>query len=783
MSKTTNDLLRETGDATSVGACAADGLDFRLALDQIPGLVWTAAPDGYIEYLNLRWCEYTGLPMEQASGWGWQSAVCPADLPALLQTWRGVLASGQAGEAIARLRRHDGVLRWFLFRAVPLRDDAGRLLRWYGQTTDIEERKQAETRLEQSEERYALAMAAIGSGHWDWLPCEARLYASPRLLSMCGLPASAAFVDWQHFSASLPIHADDREQWDSAVRNHMSGRLAEFKLEIRTHVDGSIHWFEFRGLASCRADGQLERWTGSVADVTGRRRAELNLRESQERFSLAVEGSHDGIWDWDVVSNKMFLSQRAQKLYGITVGPNLRDFDDWAALIKLHPDDEVRHCRQLNDYLAGRAAMFDCEFRSRHLDGHYHWLHVRGVCVRDGSGRATRMAGSVSDIDARKRAEAALQRSQRLDAIGILAGGIAHDFNNILGSILGFSEIALRRTRKGSQVRVDLECIVSQVDRGRALVGRILAFSRTGGGKKCMVHIEGIVHEWLNILSATAPASIRIQSSMSSGRASVIGDPTQIHQVLMNIGSNALHAMGSIGELRIEISRQFRNHQHNVTTGRVEPGEYVVLQVRDTGHGIAPDIRDRIFDPFVTTKDVGAGTGLGLSLVHGIVTEMGGAIDVDSEVGQGSCFTIYLPCSGDAGSSNIVKLPELPRGRHQQVLIVDDEEALVHITTKTLGDLGYVPVGFTSSSEALAAFRAHPDRFDAIITDESMPGLTGTSLIRAVRALRQTVPVILVSGYLGGTVAINAEAAGASCVLNKPLSQRELAEALAKVIS
>jgi CheY-like chemotaxis protein len=207
-----------------------------------------------------------------------------------------------------------------------------------------------------------------------------------------------------------------------------------------------------------------------------------------------------------------------------------------------------------------------------------------------------------------------------------------------------------------------------------------------------------------------------------------------------------------------------------------------VLDVADTGTGIAPEILDRIFDPFFTTKEVGTGTGLGLSLVHGIVAEVGGAIDVASKLGAGSSFTVYLPRTGDAEASSHREEPELPRGDGQRVLLVDDEEPLVKLATRTLQELGYAPVGFTSSSAALAAFRADPERFDALITDERMPGMSGSALIREVRGIRERIPIVLMSGYVGGAVASGAREAGAEEVLKKPLSARDLATSLARVL-
>jgi len=296
------------------------------------------------------------------------------------------------------------------------------------------------------------------------------------------------------------------------------------------------------------------------------------------------------------------------------------------------------------------------------------------------------------------------------------------------------------------------------------------------------VHVEKVVCEALNLLTPKLPETVRVDASFAAGRAALLGDPTQVHQVAMNLGTNAAQAMAHGGVLSVSVSLQRFEATRAATIGGVDKGEYIVLRVADTGVGIAPDIVERVFDPFFTTKEVGSGTGLGLSLVHGIVTQVGGAIDVTSTIGRGSTFTVYLPRSGDAADPDDNAELELPRGEGQRVMVIDDEELLVNLATRALEELGYVPVGFTSGTAALAAFRAQPQRFDALITDERMAGVSGSALIREVRSIRSSIPVVLMSGYVGGGVASRAREAGADDVLKKPLLARDLAASLARVL-
>src|SRR6267142_2148706 len=420
---------------------------------------------------------------------------------------------------------------------------------------------------------------------------------------------------------------------------------------------------------------------------------------------------------------------------------------------------------------------------SSDLDGKVRWLNQKGRAFLGHDGKPVRSIGFMFDVTERKQAEGELRkleqklrRAQRLEAMGTLAGGIAHDFNNILHAILGYGEIAVGAARKRTRLRHAVDSIVAAGERGRRLVDRILAFSRSGGAERVAVHVEEVVREALNQVAATLPKKVTVASRLRAERAAMLGDSTQVHQVVMNLANNAVQAMPHGGVLRVELEVQQLVSERQASIGSIAPGEYIVLRVSDTGTGIPPGVFEHMFDPFFTTKQISVGSGLGLSLVHGIVVNVGGAIDVATEPGTGSTFTVYLPRHGDAPTTTLVKRRPLPRGSGQRVLVVDDEEPLVRLATETLKQLGYAAVGFTSSAAALAAFRADPQRFDAVLTDERMPGLSGTTLIREMRVVRDAIPAVLMSGYLG------IESVEADVVVRKPLSARELAASMARAL-
>jgi len=516
---------------------------------------------------------------------------------------------------------------------------------------------------------------------------------------------------------------------------------------------------------------------------------ERALRESEERYALAMEGANEGHWDWDVATDRLFLSPKMKTLGGQSADSVITTRTAWLAQIVIHPDDMPRFDAALRDHFAGSTPHYECEYRVRQPDGEWRWVLARGRCLRDASGRPYRFVGSAIDVTAEKQAqvdkehlEAQLRQSQKMEAIGTLAGGIAHDFNNILGAILGYGELAHQHAAAGSALRRYLDNVMHAAGRAKTLVERILGFSRSGLGERVPVNVQSVIEETLELLAASLPAGIRLEKTLEAGDAAVIGDATHLHQVAMNLCTNALHAMEHGGVLGVVLERAELSEQRALSRGILPPGAYVRLVVSDTGTGIPPAVLERMFDPFFTTKGVGEGTGLGLSLVHGIVAELGGAIDVATRPEKGTKFEIWLPVAGEAGRPAAEAVRELPRGHGETVMIVDDERPLVALAKEMLAALGYQPVGFESSSAALQAFQAEPQRFDLMLTDEAMPDLVGTELAHQIRRIQPTLPIILMSGHGGAQLTRRAAAVGAQEVLRKPLQGRDLAESLARVL-
>jgi len=380
--------------------------------------------------------------------------------------------------------------------------------------------------------------------------------------------------------------------------------------------------------------------------------------------------------------------------------------------------------------------------------------------------------------------EEQLHQTQKMEAIGALAGGIAHDFNNILTAISGYAELANLETPEGSKAKDNLRQSIKATHRARDLVQQILAFSRQSKQERKPLDIRPIIKEVLKLLRASLPSTIEIRQNMEGDLGVIEADPTQIHQVLMNLCTNAAQAMSDDGGvLEVSLTKFDMDRGTLAFYPDLEPGPYLKLRVSDTGHGMPPEILQRIFDPYFTTKEPGKGTGLGLTVVHGIVKSHGGAIGVASEPGKGTSFDVYLPRVDIVIRPVEVERLEPPLlGGRERVLFVDDEKAIVEIGQKMLERLGYEVVGRTSSVEALELFRAKPESFDLVITDLTMPNMTGDKLAQELLNLRPDTPIILCTGFSERITEEKAKSLGIREFIMKPLVMKDLAKVMRRVL-
>jgi PAS domain S-box-containing protein len=519
----------------------------------------------------------------------------------------------------------------------------------------------------------------------------------------------------------------------------------------------------------------------------GLARRERALQQSEKRYRAMIEHSADAVILTKPGQGGIFYaSPSVERLTGYTL-EFLRGRDPMDVF---HPDSgSGGSAATLRDgMLLTPGALVTNEVQVQCRDGSWKWIeYTASNLLHEPSVGAVVM--NFRDISERKSAETErtrleqrLRQAEKMEAVGRLAGGIAHDFNNILGGILGYVEMLVEGTAPGSPLRRYAENVLAAANRASALVEQILWYSRSQSGKRAPVELDRIVAETLELVRGSLAAGIRLEASLPAAPLCVMGDSTQLHQVIMNLCTNAIHAMGERGTLRVTLVATEEAAERTLAQSTLQPGNYARLTVEDTGSGMDLATRARVFEPFFTTKEVGKGTGLGLSLVYGIVTDSSGAIDVASEPGRGSTFTIYLPLVESPAEAANEASPPIPRGNGERILLVDDEKALVAVTSEVLKHLGYEPIPFPDGATALAEFEAAPERYDALVTDEVMSGLSGTELARSVRRRRADLPIVLVSGYVGPMMTERAATAGVNEILKKPIHSRDIAAALARVL-
>lgn len=566
------------------------------------------------------------------------------------------------------------------------------------------------------------------------------------------------------------------------------------KVQVEGGVFGSLCFASSHPRLSMFCDGDkdflqlMARWIGGELE---RQQAENALRTSAERYNMAVEGSQDGLWEARVLPDKSeyhpdtpcWFSPRFKKLLGYQD----HEFENTSGSFysHLHPDDKDRVMESIRAHVQKKVP-YDLEYRLRTKDGAFKWFSARGQATWDPSGNPIGMAGSLRDITQQKQLESYLRQSQKLEAVGTLAAGVAHDFNNILMAILGYTQLALATPPGSSRIRHHLEEILVGSERAKHLVQQILMFTRQTEPERKPIQLQPILLESLGLLRASLPSNIEIRSRFETENAVLLGDATQLHQVMMNLGTNAEFAMRENGGvLEIHAEEIQPNEEFLATHLGLSSGPYARLKIMDTGTGIAPNVLPRIFDPFYTTKGVGEGTGMGLAAVHGIVTSHGGVVEVDSQPEGGTTFSIYFPLL--QGHLSDCKQPKeleinLPRGQGE-ILFVDDEECLARLGKELLESLGYRATVLTDSVEAVALVRQAPKRFRAVITDQTMPKLTGEEMISHLLHVNPQMPILVCTGFSHNLDLDKAKALGAAAFLMKPVQKEELAMTLAEVLS
>ncbi len=516
--------------------------------------------------------------------------------------------------------------------------------------------------------------------------------------------------------------------------------------------------------------------TFTALDITERKQAEADLQDSEERFRTALEANPDPFILYDMDGQVIFFNPAFTRVFGWTLEEQLGQKMDQFVPKKNWPETRM----MIETVLAGKSvsATETCRYTK---DGKIIPVIISGAVYHDRQGNPAGSIINLRDISEQKRLQSQLQQAQRMEAIGTLAGGIAHDFNNILSAVIGYTEIALNDVEKDSLLQSNLKEVLNAGARAKDLVKQILTFSRQAEQELKPVQIKIAVNEALKLIRASLPTTIEIHQTVESNSA-VLADLTQMHQVVMNLCTNASHAMQAAGgTLRVSLVDVEIESDFAAGHPGLLPGPYIQLSVMDTGHGMTSEVLNRIYDPFFTTKEKGEGTGMGLSVVHGIVKSHGGEVIVHSEPGKGTSFEIYFPAIEKTEIRKTDAVLPLAIG-NERILFVDDEPSLVHIGKQILKPLGYKVEARTSSLEALELFKVKSEKFDLVITDMTMPKMTGDDLAREILKIRTNIPIILCTGYSKKISEGKVEALGVRALVMKPIVAEQLATIVRRVL-
>jgi PAS domain S-box-containing protein len=512
-------------------------------------------------------------------------------------------------------------------------------------------------------------------------------------------------------------------------------------------------------------------------DITRRRRGEQALRESEERYRTAIESASDGI---ALVREglHMYVNRKFVEIFGYK---DPEEIIGKPLALTVHPDDLESVSKMNAMRLEGHPVPSLYEFKGIRKDGTPRFIEISATTTTfRGESVALTYLRDITDY---KRLEEELRRSQKMEAIGTFASGIAHDFNNILAGIIGFTEMTLDDISPNDPTHRRMERVLKAGQRGHDLVKQILTFSRQTGKETKIVAFGLAIEEALHLLRAVLPSTIDIRKTFTSVEDTIIADPIQLQQVLMNLCTNAAYAMRArSGVLEVGIADADVSEEEAFAHADMKPGRYIRLSVSDTGSGISAHDMKKIFDPFFTTKGPGEGTGLGLSVTHGIVKNHGGHVRVYSEPEKGTVFHIYLPKT-EAATPEETSLSRIAERGQERILFVDDEEMLVEMNCQRLERLGYTVVASTNGREALDIFKTDPQKFDLVITDYTMPQMTGVELARALVEVRPDIPIILCSGLNERIATEQTAAPGIRAFIAKPSGRQKLAELIRKVLS
>ncbi len=762
---------------------------FSFAINASSDAVWEMNPLAQTLEYSARWYEMLGYSDQEfpMTFERWRRMCHPADFLGTQKMLQRVYASlsntGYTSEF--RLRHRDGTWVWILSRGKVMRRDlAGFPLLVVGTNTNISKRKLAEEALKVSEERYrtlfeAASISIVIIKNDAVIDCNQKTLEMFRCTrqAIIGQAPSTLFVGQQPDGQSSEV-----PRGFSEVAQGPIGQLEG----LQSRFDGT-HFYAEVNLSTFELSGELYAQM-RIRDVTTRKNSEKFLRESEFRFRSFYNTNPEGIILVDfqgfvLDANKAFLQESGFSLTEVTH----RHFKELVPQAH-HPLLQ----KAIASLQSGISQSEPLEVSYFTKQGVLTPVVIKGWVVTDEKSSPLYLGIFIRDLTKEKTLavknvslEMQVMQAQKNEAIGTLAGGIAHDFNNILGGISGFSQLALLQepSTLGDKERGYIQRVLEASARAKALVQQILRFSRHNNIEMKSINLTPVIKESIHLLRSTLPTSIEIKQQVDIEDDCIVGDSTQIHQVVMNLGTNAYHAMRETGgRLTVSLERAILAAPKEFMTMKIPPGEYLKLRVMDTGTGMPPSVLQRIFEPYFTTKKVNEGTGLGMAVTLGIIKSHKGLIEIQTAVGQGTSFDVFLPLTQIEPTDSEQDAETLPRGRGERVLIVDDEVFFLEVVEESLRLLGYQVRSSQSSLKTLETFMGDPEGYDLLITDQSMPEMTGAQLAQEIRKISSTLPIILCTGYSETVTEQSASYYGITSFLMKPVNVHDLAKTVHEVL-
>lgn len=738
---------------------------FQQLADNITDAFWIRSPDfSEVQYVSPAFEKIWGRSVAnlKANPHQWTEFIFAEDRERVLTAFAELTRDAASLEIEYRIVRPDGELRWIRVRGFQIRNAADQLIRHIGVVTDITEWRQATDALRASESEFRTLAEAMPQIVWITRPDGGTFYLNQQWSAYTGRPTEESLG--QRWIESL--HPEDQQPamaaWVNATAN-----ASVFSMEMRIQrADGIYRWWLCRAVPLIDSAGRVLKWLGTGTDIH-------DLKLAQEQMSqqaALLDVAQDAILVKDLENRIIYWNKGAERAYGWTSQEAVG-----RSSTELLRENQIFHDEAQATLFAN--GQWHGEIVSKTKSGSEVNVDSRWTLVKDAHGQAKSILSIRTDITAKKKLEAQFLRVQRMESIGTLAGGIAHDLNNVLAPIMMSVEMLtdIAKTPEDKSLVVTLQ---SCTQRGANLIKQVLSFARGLDGKRVAVNVLHIIRDIENIIRDTFPKGIAFEIERPREVGTVLGDPTQLHQVFMNLCVNARDAMPVGGKLKVTFENVVLDDLYADLNPDAKAGAYTAVTVADTGSGIPLAIQSKIFEPFFTTKEIGKGTGLGLSTTITIIKSHGGFISLSSEPGKGAQFKVYLPAvvNSSVAQENTLKQTLLPHGNGELILVVDDEEAIRAVTQKTLERFNYRVLLARNGAEAIALYGQRGSEIKIVLTDMAMPIMDGPALIVALMALNSDVKIVGCSGHASHRSVAKAVDAGVQHFIPKPYT----AEALLK---